>query len=191
MDGNMERSEPGVSQPYLCQCGSVMDVAEIAAGHGFRCPTCGLEQDLERDDPALLRGDPGGGGVYDMLLEERIADQDDLPAAVSLDRSATPQAAVPAASETGHASVDGASNRTQKLPAQGDSSGTQRPPIPSTLASPETHSLELSATPPTPRSSLAAGARLGQFSIVRKVGQGGMGTVYEVFDNALDRTVAV
>ena len=40
-------------------------------------------------------------------------------------------------------------------------------------------------------STLAAGARLGPYSIVDQIGAGGMGEVFKAVDTRLDRTVAI
>src|SRR4051812_39614148 len=44
---------------------------------------------------------------------------------------------------------------------------------------------------PRPARPSLSGRKLGQYTLIEKIGQGGMGTVYKALDTALERTVAL
>ncbi|MEK7232468.1 MAG: protein kinase [Elusimicrobiota bacterium] len=56
---------------------------------------------------------------------------------------------------------------------------------------PSVHALEEESTPQAARADAAAGVIGGQYQIIRQIGAGGMGMVYEGTDRSLDRRVAI
>ncbi len=71
-----------MTKPYLCECGSLVNVAEIAHGALFSCPFCGSESRLVPSDPALLAHFTDSDGVYPMLLERKISEEPAMGEAV-------------------------------------------------------------------------------------------------------------
>ena len=143
-----------------------MNVAEIPAGGCFACPDCGNEQTLDATDPGLISKGGQGNGVYDLLLEERLKAGDGLPAAELVSGPAVGTA-------LDDKTIVNPSIGRKASPTQTEVGRTER------------------VSPPTPRVGVARGDEIGPFRIERILGQGGMGTVFEAFDQSLHRTVAL
>ena len=170
-------------QPYLCACGSVMNVAEIPSGGLFKCPTCGSQQHLDAADPSLLDNQTEKGGMYDLLLAERFSDESQLESALLVADGDAAGDASNASSTTGPTPESDDPERTII--------NTDVPRSP-TLTEPHVGSDTRDAPAPMPPTlRLDAGEKLGPFRIERILGQGGMGTVYEAFDTSLHRRVAL
>ncbi|MEM7168178.1 MAG: serine/threonine-protein kinase [Planctomycetota bacterium] len=154
-----------MSRPFLCDCGSLLDVDEIALGAGFRCPQCSTERQLDPSDPGLLADHEGNDGVYSMLLRRRLADDAPLVDAEPIDSRAA----------NGGSGGNGNGVRTLEDTA---SAVATPPPVEGS-----------SSLPPAP--GLADGDFLGPYRIESILGRGGMGTVFRAFDTSLHRTVAL
>ncbi len=121
-----------MSEPYLCSCGSLVNVAEIALGGEFRCPHCGSAHHLEATDPALLRRHASEEGIYQLLLEERIRSEREVreaqPLAMALadEPHAKTLGAVPPASATHRTAAEPACGALEATFAPGDPIGPYR-----------------------------------------------------------------
>lgn len=176
-----------MSRPFLCDCGTLLEVDEIAPGSGFRCPQCSKERALDLSDPGLLADHEGNDGVYSMLLRRRLSDDTPLIRAEAVthvrlqDQAATAGAPASAPRATGTAT-----------PALEDTASAVATPPPSRAVQPGSDAPAKgtsSSLPPAPR--LDEGDHLGPYRIESILGRGGMGTVFRAFDTALHRTVAL
>ena len=71
-----------MSKPFLCECGNLLNVGEIAPGSRFGCPSCGAERLLDLSDPGLLSAFSDDDGVYSLMLKKRLNEVQTLDMAV-------------------------------------------------------------------------------------------------------------
>ncbi|MFN0060070.1 MAG: protein kinase domain-containing protein [Planctomycetota bacterium] len=175
-----------MTTPYLCRCGAVLNVGDIAAGGRFRCPECKSETVLDRSDPALLANNRGSDGVYDLLLKRRFAQDPRVFEAIPLDPRPTFQAGTGLQAESGGLAV---TDRAQAATARADANAgmTLTAPISLPLPNGAGRPIEVASC----SGAIESGKLLGPFLIDGVLGAGGMGVVYRAVDTLLERTVAL
>ena len=83
-----------MSKPFLCECGNLLNVDEIAPGSRFGCPSCGAERLLDPADPGLLTSFSDAEGVFGLLLKKRLTDIQTLDMAIPAADEGTAQSLV-------------------------------------------------------------------------------------------------
>ncbi len=155
-----------MSQPYLCNCGEIIDVEDIAPESGFKCPHCRASRQLDASDPALLGNFGGHDGRFNLLLKRKLPDDGAIERAepVELEKLKKPK----------RVAVGQGVSETSTAPPPGFLGDTPAPAY--------SHPSDTNLQP---------GEVLGPFRIEGILGRGGMGTVFEAFDTSLQRTVAL